>query len=46
MMGSTEKTKVCPRCGRELPLSEFYKGKYMKDGYSSRCKECYKAYYR
>lgn len=46
MMGDTEQTKICTKCGRELPLSEFYKGRCMKDGYLSWCKECYKAYYR
>ena len=34
------KTKVCSKCGRELPLSEFYKKLDSKDGLQSRCKEC------
>lgn len=46
MMGSTEQTKVCAKCGRELLLSEFYKDKRMKDGCVCWCKECYKVYYR
>lgn len=34
------KTKVCSKCGRELPQSEFYKKSDSKDGLQSRCKEC------
>ena len=33
-------TKICKKCGRELPLSEFYKNKGMKDGHRNECKEC------
>ena len=36
------KTKVCSKCGRELPLSEFYKKSTSKDGLQSYCKECSK----
>lgn len=32
--------KVCKVCGRELPLSEFYKAKGYKDGHKNECKEC------
>jgi hypothetical protein len=32
-----EETKKCKCCGRELPLSEFTKGKF---GVFSTCKEC------
>ena len=35
-------TKVCKKCGRELPIEEFYKDKRKKDGYSCWCKECFK----
>lgn len=35
-----ENTKTCTKCGRELPLSEFYKNKKMKDGLQYWCKEC------
>lgn len=35
-------TKVCSKCGRELPLNEFYKNKGMKDGHKNECKECFK----
>lgn len=34
------KTKVCSKCGRELPLSEFHKKTKSKDGLQSCCKEC------
>lgn len=34
------KTKVCLKCGRELPLSEFYKKLTSKDGLQSYCKHC------
>ena len=34
------KTKVCSKCGRELPLSEFYKRSVSNDGLQSYCKEC------
>ena len=33
-------TKVCKKCGRELPISEFNKNKSKKDGLQSNCKEC------
>ena len=32
-------TKVCPRCGRDLPLSDYSKGSG-KFGRRSICKEC------
>ena len=35
------KTKRCSKCGRILPLSEFYKDKRAKDGLKSECKECH-----
>jgi hypothetical protein len=39
-----EATKVCPGgehgCGRELPLSAFYKDASRKDGVAPYCKEC------
>ena len=33
-------TKICSKCKRELPLSNFYKSKNSKDGYQNQCKEC------
>lgn len=33
-------TKVCSKCKRELPISEFNKNKRTSDGLSSRCREC------
>lgn len=35
-------TKVCSKCGRELPISEYYKESRRKDGLSLYCKECEK----
>ena len=39
---TNELTKVCPKCGRELPVSQFYKDKSCKDGLQTHCKECRK----
>ena len=33
-------TKVCRKCGRELPLSEFHKKSASKDGLQDYCKQC------
>lgn len=33
-------TKVCKKCGRELPLSDFYTNSKAKDGLATYCKEC------
>lgn len=36
------KTKRCPKCGRELPLSEFYLKRTAPDSLQTWCKECQK----
>jgi len=35
-------TKTCFKCGRELPLSEFYVCRQMSDGHFNKCKQCYR----
>ena len=37
---SDELTKVCNRCHRSLPLTEFHRNHTRKDGYQCQCKEC------
>lgn len=39
MIDST--TKRCPKCGRDLPHSEFHKNRKRYDGLSSWCKSCF-----
>lgn len=34
-------TKLCKKCGRELPVSMFYANKAKADGLQSSCKECH-----
>lgn len=36
------KTKKCPKCGRELPSSEFYVKNGASDGLQAWCKKCQK----
>ena len=38
-------TRVCRKCGRELPLSEFVKSKTCASGYEYTCKQCRREYY-
>lgn len=38
-------TKVCSKCKRELPISEFCKDKSRVDGLQNYCKGCNKKYY-
>lgn len=44
------KTKVCKRCGKEAPITEFSKNKQSKDGHNIYCRKCRnemaKQYYR
>lgn len=37
-------TKVCTKCGRELPIENFYTNKSLKGGHDNTCKECKNAY--
>lgn len=37
-------TKVCRKCGRELPTDNFFKNHTCKDGVDTICKECKNAY--
>ncbi|MEO8609707.1 MAG: hypothetical protein ABI690_17575 [Chloroflexota bacterium] len=34
-------SKRCHRCQHDLPLSQFYKSKDFRDGYTASCKACY-----
>ena len=36
--------KRCFKCKKKKKLSEFYKDSYTKDGYNSRCKDCWRIY--
>jgi hypothetical protein len=38
--------KLCRSCGRNLPLTEFYKHKTCSLGVSNKCKECQRLYGR
>lgn len=37
-------TKICKKCGKELPVDKFYKNKSQKDGFGYYCKDCVNAY--
>lgn len=37
-------TKICKKCGKELPVDKFYKNKSQKDGIGYYCKDCVNAY--
>lgn len=36
------KTKICCACGKDKPITSFYRNKIMKDGYEGKCKYCKK----
>ncbi|WP_094607228.1 hypothetical protein SPSIL_057590 [Sporomusa silvacetica DSM 10669] len=36
-------TKICRKCGNELPLDNFYKHSEMLDGHLNHCKDCVKS---
>lgn len=40
------KIKKCSKCGRELPVSEFWKNASTEDGLQTYCKECGNVYAR
>ena len=39
-------TKRCPKCGRVLPVTDFYTNSHNKDGLQDKCKECQLAWNR
>lgn len=39
-------TKLCKKCGKEKPLSEYNVNKKAKDGLQSYCKECQSEYFK
>lgn len=39
-------TKVCNKCGKEKPISEFSKNSRKRDGLQTACKECMAEYNR
>lgn len=39
-------TKICKKCGQELPLEYFSKNAKMKDGLQNHCKACASEYSR
>lgn len=45
-MEELTETKVCKKCGRELPITEFTLNKTSKDGHVEQCKDCLNAYQR
>lgn len=46
IMETNIKTKVCTKCGRELPITEFHINRRTKDGLQHYCKACRCEYMR
>lgn len=40
--GPVTAMKVCNRCHRELPVTEFHRNHTRKDGYQCECKDCHR----
>lgn len=38
--------KLCSKCHKKLPLTNFYLDDSKADGYKTICKECYSQYYK
>ena len=43
MSDEQPKTKICKKCGQELPVEYFSKNRATKDGLQIYCKDCQKA---
>jgi len=41
---AAQTTKVCTRCKKRRKVENFYRDSHMKDGLSSWCKACSRAY--
>lgn len=41
---ATARTKICTKCDKTKPLTEFHKNNRLKDGHMSQCKKCRSAY--
>jgi len=44
MSNEQPKTKVCKKCGQELPIEYFSKNRATKDGLQIYCKDCQKTW--
>lgn len=44
MLLNFDAIKKCSKCKKELPITEFTKSRYSKDGYRYQCKSCNQAY--
>lgn len=43
-MNVEQESKVCPKCGKRKPLSEFTKDRSKSDGLETYCRDCKRAY--